>query len=388
MAKRKKKQGGPTKKQIALSKKEQRFRRRLMIGIGAVVAAIVLVLIFGFYRIYIAEPVSPVAVVNGTSIRTDYYQKMVRYQRYIIRSEIAQLRNRQAQLNPEDENTSLLSDYLAQSIQQAESRLTTVGIDVLDELINDELIRQEATKRGITLSSQEINEGIEKQFGFIRNQPTPTPVTATLTITPTPTIAPMTEEQFKGYYQSYLDTIAKVAGFSEEDFRHIVENSLLARKLKEALAEEVPTAAEQVHVRHILVETEEKAKEVLKRLEGGEDFAALAEELSTDPSTKDKGGDLGWFPRGEMVPAFEEVAFSLQPGEVVTEPVRTAYGFHIIKVEEKDENRPLSELALLRKKEQALNDWLEEQKNLAKIETHWSPDKVPPEEFESIPEQP
>ncbi len=77
-----------------------------------------------------------------------------------------------------------------------------------------------------------------------------------------------------------------------------------------------------------------KAEDVVKRARGGEDFGALAKQFSEDPSNKDKGGDLGWFGRGQMVKTFEDAAFALKPGEV-SEVVETPYGFHVIKVDER-----------------------------------------------------
>ncbi len=103
---------------------------------------------------------------------------------------------------------------------------------------------------------------------------------------------------------------------------------------------------EAIRARHILIEVpqgaspEEKAKalkkvqEIREKALKGEDFAQLAKKYSDDPGTRDKGGDLGFFSRGQMVKEFEEAAFSLKPGEI-SQPVETAFGYHLIKVEEK-----------------------------------------------------
>jgi peptidyl-prolyl cis-trans isomerase C len=92
---------------------------------------------------------------------------------------------------------------------------------------------------------------------------------------------------------------------------------------------------EEVRARHILVKTEAEAKDVLAKLKGGADFEKLARELSVDPSAKTNGGDLEYFTKGQMVAEFSEAAFKLNKGQVSTEPVKTQFGFHIIKVEDK-----------------------------------------------------
>jgi parvulin-like peptidyl-prolyl isomerase len=95
----------------------------------------------------------------------------------------------------------------------------------------------------------------------------------------------------------------------------------------------------EVRARHILIDTEEQATTVLQRLEAGEDFASLAAELSTDSSNADQGGDLGWFARGEMVEAFDQVVFEADLG-LYPQPVETEFGYHVIEILER-EMRPV-----------------------------------------------
>lgn len=94
---------------------------------------------------------------------------------------------------------------------------------------------------------------------------------------------------------------------------------------------------QEVHARHILVETEDEAKQVEEELKKGADFAELAKKKSKDPGASD-GGDLGFFTKDQMVPEFSKVAFSLEPGKI-SDPVKTRFGWHIIKVEEKRDRK-------------------------------------------------
>ncbi len=92
---------------------------------------------------------------------------------------------------------------------------------------------------------------------------------------------------------------------------------------------------EEVHARHILVETEDQAKAVIADLKSGANFEDVAKAKSKDPSAQKNGGDLGFFTKTEMVPAFADAAFALKPGEVSPEPVKTQFGWHVIKVVER-----------------------------------------------------
>ena len=88
---------------------------------------------------------------------------------------------------------------------------------------------------------------------------------------------------------------------------------------------------EEVHARHILVDSEDKAKEIIKQLKGGADFEKLAKEDSKDPGAQN-GGDLGWFKKGDMLPEFSTAAFAMKQGEFTQEPIHTRYGYHVIQV--------------------------------------------------------
>jgi peptidyl-prolyl cis-trans isomerase C len=104
------------------------------------------------------------------------------------------------------------------------------------------------------------------------------------------------------------------------------------KKVYEEASKQI-TGEQEVHARHILVESEDEAKAVKEELSKGADFAELAKKKSKDPGASD-GGDLGFFTKDQMVPEFSTVAFALEPGKV-SDPVKSQFGWHIIKVEEK-----------------------------------------------------
>ncbi|MFA4994081.1 MAG: peptidylprolyl isomerase [Bdellovibrionales bacterium] len=97
---------------------------------------------------------------------------------------------------------------------------------------------------------------------------------------------------------------------------------------------------DEVRARHILVKTEEEANDVLKQLKGGTDFAKLAEEKSKDAGSAKQGGDLGYFVHDAMVKAFADTAFGMKVGEISDKPVKTEFGYHVIKVEDKRKSSP------------------------------------------------
>lgn len=127
--------------------------------------------------------------------------------------------------------------------------------------------------------------------------------------------------------------------YIERQLAERVTDEVLQERYQEMVGE-LPVERE-VHARHILLETEEAAKEVISELDGGADFASLAQERSTGPSGP-QGGDLGFFTKGQMVAPFSEAAFALEPGSYTKEPVETQFGFHVILVEEARDQEPPS----------------------------------------------
>jgi peptidyl-prolyl cis-trans isomerase C len=128
---------------------------------------------------------------------------------------------------------------------------------------------------------------------------------------------------------------------------------------------------EEVHARHILVETEAEANDILAQIKGGADFAELAKQKSKDPGAAD-GGDLGYFTKDQMVPEFSEVAFKMYPGQL-SNPVKTQFGWHIIKVEDRRQ-RPVPEFDKIKEQidaylvRKAQSDYVADLRKTAKVE--------------------
>jgi peptidyl-prolyl cis-trans isomerase C len=202
---------------------------------------------------------------------------------------------------------------------------------ILDQLVSNELLRQEATAAGVTASDEEVN----KQLGELKGRfPSP--------------------EKF----QEEL----KKNGLTEAEITKQIRENLVMQKFVEtkvvndvkvsdadvkAFYDKNPdklTRPERIHIRHILIgvtktatpedkkKAQAKADELLVKLKGGADFAKLAEESSDDPGSKSKGGDLSWVSRGQMVKPFEDAAFALKKPNEISPVVESQFGFHIIQL--------------------------------------------------------
>ncbi|MHB1317013.1 MAG: peptidylprolyl isomerase [Anaerolineae bacterium] len=417
MAKRIKQARQPNRRHVSRLEQERRMRRWLYIGVGATFGLVILLLAWGLVDNYVLRPARPVATVGEDTIRTDAYQKLLQYRRYDSQMYLQTLEQQRQQFAGV-EGQEFLVDYVDQQVQQIQQTYSYLPTSVLDQMIQDLVVRQEAARRGITVTADEVQTLLEQQFGYDPNaqaaaavaatleaEATPTPVVAatasvtttgeitgtagvtatdviTATPTPYPTEVPMTAEEFTTTTTRFFETVESEVGLTEADFRRLLESSLYQDKVEAALKAEMPTTAEQVHARHILVATEEEAQQVLERLAAGEAFDALAKELSTDTGSGAEGGDLGWFGRGQMVTEFDAAAFSLEPG-TISEPIQTTYGFHIIEVLERDDNRALEGDALVNYQNTQLQAWYTERTTSDDVVRYWTADMVPEDPYTS-----
>ena len=215
---------------------------------------------------------------------------------------------------------SRYDDKTLSSLDQA--TIVTFKKNILNQLIDYELLYQQAQKEKVKISNDEINLEIDK---IKDNFSTPEEFNEALKINKI-TLAQLKEDiKRQLMINSILEEAKSQVSISDEELLEYYNEN------KESFRE-----PEQVHARHILVETEEEANNLLLQLkEGLTDFAELAKEKSIGPSAP-SGGDLGFFARGQMVKEFEDAAFSLEPGEI-SDVVQTQFGYHIIKCEEKKE---------------------------------------------------
>lgn len=370
-----------TRKQISHREQEQRFARRVLIGAAGVLGLVVLILAWGLIDQFAIKPRQPVATVAGVPIRLSDYQSLLRYRRLDYHNYISNLQSQRLQYASAGDDSTYIVEIIDQQITYAESELSSLPGTVLEEMIDDEITRQECATRGITVSPNEIDLRLEQQFGYERATATPvtattsltltpqvvTPVaTATLTattpvtITPTPTVtptAPMTYDEYVTTADDWFSQMRKETRFGEAEFRKLLESVIYREKLEQAIGAEVPLTADQVHAQQILVMTQEEADAVVARLKAGEEWAALAAELSQDSATKDASGDLGWFPKGSKGDTFDEAVFAAEADPTNTLIVEDDSGWHVVRVLERDPARYLSESDLDSARQTAVSDW-------------------------------
>ncbi len=219
-------------------------------------------------------------------------------------------------------NNSYVASVNGEKISEDELQdalMAQYGSEAVDALVMEKILEMEIEKEGIEVIQAEIDEEMKT---------------------------------YAEYYggEEALQEVAETSGIDlsevEKDLEPYLATNKLLEKRIEITEEEMKTyfeenkdqfaQAEQVQASHILVEDEATANEVAKKLAAGGDFAELAKEYSIDEGSSKEGGEVGYFGKGAMVPEFEEAAFSMEKGEI-SDPVKSEYGFHIIKVTDKKE---------------------------------------------------
>lgn len=228
----------------------------------------------------------------------------------------------------------------AMGLQIEPATAAAFDASVLQTLIDQVLIDQAAARLGIAVSDEEIDAelALQADLAAVNGQTLEEIVTAQL--------------------------------YTMDEYRVTLRGMLLTQKVSEAVVAVSPYAV-QVHSRHILVADEATARDLLAQIQQGTDFAQLAIQYSLDSSTAPTGGDLDWVSRGDLLQIeVENAIFSLEPGQIAPEPVKSSLGYHIIQTLERVEDRPLSQMALAEKRQQAFLDWLDSQRQVAVIERY------------------
>ncbi len=260
-------------------------------------------------------PAPLAALVNGEYVfLADYERRVQQYEQALLDQGM-------------DPNTAEGKELLAESRK-----------DVLEGMVDSVLMEQGAATLGLAISDQELEDQLASDIKA-------------------------------GGGQAAFDEWLQATGQTRDDYKEMLRQSLLAQRVMEVVSAGVSSEAEQVHARHIVVETEEEAEGIVAALEEGADFADLAQQHSVDAATKDNGGDLGWFPRGLIAAELDSAAFALQPGEV-SAPIRLGEGYHIVQVLEREAARPLSEEMQMDLQRAMFEQWLEELRAKAQIERY------------------
>jgi peptidyl-prolyl cis-trans isomerase D len=359
----------------------RRYRRLLQIGLLLVIAAFVLTSVVVGTMNGGSDRDDAVASVNGELIPLERYQR--RYQAYLD----AYSRVYRDRFSPElAEQLGLPQQAVNDLVQEAlvVQRARAEGLEVTDEELNAQIqavpafqdggrfslrLYQEFLKRrGISAGTFEADvrreltrlkvettvkggmkvSDAELEQAFVTRREEVRAAWALIDTGALTAAATASDDEVEAYLKGHADEFrqperrrVQYATLAPKDFRPRIADEEVQKYYTEHAREfETPR---QVRGSHVLVpvaqtggsEAEDKARaraaEVIRRVKAGEDFAKLAAEMSEDPGSKGKGGDLGWVSKGEMVPQFEEALFGLKKGEITAEPVRTPFGYHAIR---------------------------------------------------------
>jgi parvulin-like peptidyl-prolyl isomerase len=382
------------------AERESVLQRYVILGVAAVAVIAVVILALSLIVDQFITPNEVVANINGETISVGEFRSRVRLERAFMNERI---NNAVSQLRAQGFSDDQITQFITQDPAYGWNELQVadqLGNRVLNQMIDDVIIRQEAQELGISVSQVDVETQINEYFSydpeaageptatltptttstpFVSPTPsptrtsTPTPeatedVTPTQTLTPfpssTPTTTPNATERANEYSETrtnLFSTVARSAGVSEADIIAYFE----ARALREALTEnvlgEATTTTLYADVRHILVETETQAQDVLAALQAGDSFAELARAISTDTGSGANGGELGWTALANFVEEFRVAATDAEIGALVG-PVDTQFGFHILQVRAR-EDREATEEEIANARSSEFQDYIDTQRD-------------------------
>ena len=309
----------PTRRRQATRRlQERRRQRRVLLFAAAVVLLVLAIPAFGYYVTFVSPPRQVVINVNDVE-RT--LGEMVDRARARVASQV------EAGVQPQ---------------------IANVPFEVLTSLVDEELLTQGAPEVGVTVTRDNVDEEIRSTF-YPRSTPGEEQDADAL------------DREFQERYADFL-TISQL---SDETYRRIARSNILRTQIREIVGQAVPSLEESVYVHWIRVSDESVASEVFDRLAAGEEFDALAREYNQDTVWADHNGEVGWVPRGAFF-EMEETLFSIEHG-VVSHPLRTRAGVHVLKVTDGPEivevNNNMREVL----KTRALENWLDAQRESNKV---------------------
>ena len=226
--------------------------------------------------------------------------------------------------------------FVRRAREESAADTMTLATQVLDMLIEQQLVAQGAAKMGIVVTDEDVAQELQGLRSMVNSD----------------------EE-----WQEFL----RQNGYSEDELRAAQRDTLLSLRVQEYLMATLQGNIPQVRARHIVVRSEAEANTILNALSAGANFAALALQSSTDVTTRESGGELGWFTRTELLDArLAEIAFALEPNQIAG-PIPTRIGYHILQTLEKAE-RPIEPERLTFLTETLYNQWLAQESSTAQIE--------------------
>jgi hypothetical protein len=357
------------------------------IGLAVVVVGI---LIYGLIQEYVIKPQTVVARVDDEKITVKEYQSRVYYQRDILRTQMLQYQAYLAQLDPTSSNMNFQAQQLQQQVAQLENQLApemkdTLGKAVLDQMIEEKILLEEAANRNITVAPEDVDRRLEEILGFDREAAAAAAVTETTTLTETASLtgtaaltetatpAPMTEAEYEKNYEDFVKNYLNEAGLTVEDFRRILRADVIRQELFPIITEDVATEAEQVKITYVTAGSQEEAEVLRERLQE-EETATLLEDLQNDEDDLTTGRELPWYPIASLAdilgPGLEVLAAETPVGEI-SEPVPGQDGRYYVLRVDGHEVRPLDEYFLQQRRQSAFNEWLQAKKDEAAQYLDW-----------------